>query len=176
LHVRVRDALVASLLLSAACANTQSVPTPVSGMGLGTVAPASSMSTSMPTSSTAPWNDPAPASPTQSVTSLTGPMDSAMVLCTTALNLEPCGLITTGIPDMIGCFAACQVQIQTVANFSVESAAATCASLPPPEGDAPRECDLHFPPSAALDLDALGKTCGARCKELADALPRSFAR
>jgi hypothetical protein len=146
-------------------------------MGLGTVGPASSMSTtSMPTASAAPWNNPAPASPMQSVTSLTDPMDSAMVLCTTALNLEPCGLITTGVPDMIGCFAACHVQIQTVANFTVERAAVECASLPAPPDDAPRECDLHFPPTAALDLDALGKTCGERCKELADALPRSFAR
>jgi len=102
-------------------------------------------------------------------------MDAAMVLCTTVLNLEPCGLITTGVSDMLGCFAACQMQIQTVATFSVERAAIQCALSTPPSDDGARECNLGLPAGAALDLEALGKRCGARCKELADAQSRSFA-
>jgi hypothetical protein len=103
-------------------------------------------------------------------------MDAAMVLCTTVLNLEPCGLVTTGVSDTLGCFAACQTQIRTVVTLRVERAAIECASSVAPADDAPRECSLDFPPTAALDLEALGKSCGARCKEIADALPQRFAR
>jgi hypothetical protein len=162
---------VVAVFFAAACSHTQSVPTPVSGAGLGTVSEDSSTSTGP-----GPWTSPSPDPAPPSVTSLTGPMDAALVLCTTALNLEPCGLITTGMPDMLGCFAACQVQIHTVVAFSMERAAIECASAEAPEGDAPRECTLDFPPTAALDLEALGKSCGARCKEIADGLPRSSAR
>jgi hypothetical protein len=95
-----------------------------------------------------------------------------MLLCTTVLNLEPCGLITTGMSDMLGCFAACQVQIRTVATLRVERAAIECASSVPP-ADVPRECNLGFPPGAAVDVEALGKSCDARCKELATAGPLS---
>ncbi len=98
-----------------------------------------------------------------------------MVLCTTALNLEPCGLITTGTSDMLGCFAACKMQIQTVATFRVERAAVECALSTPPAEDAPRECILGFPAGAALDVEALGKKCSARCKELAEAPTLSLA-
>jgi hypothetical protein len=175
LHVRVPDALLTSLVgaafLAAACSTTQSVPTPVSGMGLGTVSAPSSTS-----SSPGPWTSPSPSPAPASVTSLTGPMDAALVLCTTALNLEPCGLVTTGVSDMISCYAACQVQIHTVVTFSVERAAIECAAAEPPANDAPRECALDFPPTAAIDLEALGKSCDARCKELADGQPQSSVR
>jgi hypothetical protein len=91
-----------------------------------------------------------------------------MVLCTTVLSLEPCGLITTGVGDTLGCFAACKTQIETVAKFRVERAALECASSPPPPDDTPRACNL--------DVEALGRECDARCKELAELLPKSLDR
>ncbi len=166
MRVRAPDPIVSSWLVATAfwaagCTHTQSAPTPASGMGVGTSA--SALSTP---STVAPWTNAAPSTPSASVESLTNPMDAAILLCTTALNLEPCGLITTGMSDMLGCFAACRVQIQTVATFRVERAALECASSAPPPDDAPRECHLGFPPGAAVDVEALGKSCDARCEEL----------
>jgi len=154
-----------------ACSHSQSAPTPASGMGASTVSQVSSTSRTA-----APWKSTTSAPSAPTVESLTTPMDAAMVLCTTVLSLEPCGLITTGVGDTLGCFAACKTQIETVAKFRVERAALECASSPPPPDDTPRACNLGLPPGTALDVEALGRECDARCKELAELLPKSLDR
>jgi hypothetical protein len=101
----------------------------------------------------------------------TAPMDGAMLLCTHALNLAPCGLVTTGMTDVTNCFTACQVQIQIVEDFMIERAARACAALPPPE-DRPRTCTLQFPATANVDREEDGKKCDARCEAMAEEATR----
>jgi hypothetical protein len=95
---------------------------------------------------------------------MTAPMDVAMVLCSSALNLAPCGVITTGPSDMTTCFAGCQSQIEAVVALTIDRAASECAALPPPEAGR-RQCELRFPPTAALDLEVVSKTCDQLCGE-----------
>jgi len=83
--------------------------------------------------------------------------------------LTPCGLITSSANDVVVCFSGCQTQIDTVVMLTVEKAAQTCASSPPPE-DGLRACELHFPPSAAIDRGAIDKQCAERCEQLVASL------
>jgi hypothetical protein len=108
------------------------------------------------------------------VADLTAPMDVAMVLCSSALNLSPCGVVTSGANDVMTCFAGCQNQIETVVAMIIEHSAQQCAAAPPPEAG-PRRCTLAFPPTAALDIEIAGQTCNKRCEEIAEgaALTRS---
>jgi len=105
---------------------------------------------------------------------MTAPMDVAMVLCSSALNLAPCGVVTTGANDVMTCFAGCQTQIEAVVTMTIERAAEKCAASPPPDAG-PRRCALDFPPTAALDLEVAGEACSKLCEGMVEqaALTRS---
>ncbi len=157
--------LLAAALLVSACSHSQSAPTPATGSS------ATGSSVASTTASTPPWTNSAPTpSPTPS-TALTSQWDAAMLLCTTALNLTPCGLVTTGQKDTLTCFGLCQAQIDTVVGMTLENAAVACAVSPPPE-EGPRECTLAFPESAAFDVKAAQAHCNSRCESLAGDLSR----
>jgi hypothetical protein len=151
----------AVLLLSVwGCSHSQTAPTPAPS---GTTTTVTSSSSSSKTER--PWTKAAPNPSPPSVADLTAPMDVAMVLCSSALNLAPCGVITTGATDTMTCFAGCQTQIESVVAMTIEHAARKCAASPPPEAG-PRECALSFPPTAALDTEVAAKTCNSLCEEL----------
>jgi hypothetical protein len=152
-------ALLLPLGLVLACSGTQSAPTAPSG----TTASVASPTTEKPWTNAA--SIPSPPNPAE----LLAPVNAAMVLCSHVMNLTPCGLITSSANDVVVCFSGCQTQIDTVVMLTIEKAAETCASSPPPE-DAPRACELHFPPSAAIDRPSIDKRCADRCEELVASL------
>jgi hypothetical protein len=100
-------------------------------------------------------------------------MDVALMLCASALNLAPCGVVTTGANDVMTCFAGCQTQIEAVVTMTIERAE-KCAASPPPEAG-PRRCSLDFPQTAALDLEVAGDACSKLCEGMVEkaALTRS---
>jgi hypothetical protein len=151
-------ALIAGAL---GCSHSQSAPTPVAGTT--SQVSAASKAASM---TQKPWTNAASTPSPPSVADLTAPLDVAMVLCSSALNLAPCGVVTSGISDVTTCFAGCQTQIETVVALTIQRAAQKCAAAPPPEAG-PRACELSFPPTAALDLEVAGRTCDQLCQELA---------
>ena len=160
------------------CSHSQSAPTPVAG-ATGTVSASSlgSKSSSKAASSAAskterPWTNAASTPSPQSVGDLTAPIDVALVLCSHALNLAPCAVITTGVNDTMVCLSGCQTQIETIVAATIQRAAEKCAYAPPPEAG-PRECALTFPPTAALDLEVAGKTCNTLCEEIAARVVRA---
>jgi hypothetical protein len=120
----------------------------------------------MSSKAASPWNHPASTPSPESVASLSEPINVAMMLCSRTLNLTPCGLVTSGMDDVMVCLSGCQTQIQTIVQLTVERAALDCASSSQPEGGA-RECALNFPEGAAIDAAAVGKECDARCEQLA---------
>jgi hypothetical protein len=143
------------------CSQTQSAASPVAGSET-----VSSSTSVMSSKAASPWNQPASTPSPESVASLTEPINAAMMFCSRTLNLTPCGLVTSGMDDVMVCLSGCQTQIETVVQLTVERAALDCASSPQPEGGA-RECALNFPEGAAIDAEAIGKQCVARCEQLA---------
>jgi hypothetical protein len=143
------------------CSQTQSAAGPVAGSET-----VSSSTSVMSSKAASPWNQPASTPSPESVASLTEPINAAMMFCSRTLNLTPCGLVTSGMDDVMVCLSGCQTQIETVVQLTVERAALDCASSPQPEGGA-RECALNFPEGAAIDAEAIGKQCAARCEQLA---------
>jgi hypothetical protein len=156
------------------CSHSQTAPTPVAGSTSTVSATNLGSKTGSKTASKTqkPWTNAASNPSPQPVGDLTAPIDVALVLCTHALNLSPCGLITTGVNDVMVCLSGCQTQIETVVAATIERAAETCAHAPPPEAG-PRECTLSFPPTAALDIEVVGHTCNTLCEEIAERVARA---
>ncbi len=163
---------LASLPWIAGCSHSQTAPTPAPNGSTTTVS--SKTATQVASKTQAPWTHAASTPSTGSVADLTAPMDVAMVLCSSALNLAPCGVVTSGTDDIMTCFAGCQAQIESVVQMMIDSAAQKCALAPPPEAG-PRRCSLVFPPTAAIDVEMAGHTCDKLCEERAgsSALTRS---
>jgi hypothetical protein len=152
--VRLHGLLLFVAIFVAGCSGSQSAPTAPAGK-TGSVTPTTEK----------PWTNAAPTPSPPNPAQLLAPINAAMVLCSHVMNLTPCGLVTSSANDVMVCFSGCQTQIDTVVMLTVEKAAETCASSPPPE-DAPRACELSFPPSAAIDRPAIDKQCTDRCEEL----------
>jgi len=154
-------AFACAALELAGCSHKQTAPTPAPvGTSMGSI-PASLASRVL-----SPWTNASPNPSPQTVANMTAPLDVAMVMCSSALNLAPCGIIATGANDTMTCLSGCQSQIETVVAMTVQRAAEQCASGPLPEAGA-RECDLAFPATAALDTAVVGRTCNVLCEQMA---------
>jgi hypothetical protein len=162
---------MAFCLIVAGCSHSQTAPTPVPSGVSTTVSSVASKAASM---TQRPWTNAASTPSPPSVADMTAPMDVALMLCSSALNLAPCGVVTTGASDVMTCFAGCQTQIEAVVTMMIERAAEKCAASPPPDAG-PRRCTLEFPPTAALDREVAGDTCNKLCEGMVEkaALTRS---
>jgi hypothetical protein len=92
-------------------------------------------------------------------------MYEAQILCTTALNYRPCGLVAA--TDTVNCFMLCQAQIAAGATNLFTRGVMACVAQPLEPGDAGSpSCDFVISDESPVDAVQLRANCNTRCREL----------